>query len=281
MLRIGIAQEQFIPGAIEANYQIHAAAIERAREESLDILVFPELSLTDYVVTDSTIRLGMTCEGGYIELMAQLAQHVTVSFGFIEKLNGKIYNTQALVRAGRTISLHRKLNIPNYGNLNEGRYFQKCAELESAVSINDWATSTLICADLWNPALPFLCAVRGAELMLVPSASALGAVGGNFDNPSGWDTVLKHTALLYGLPVVFANHCGSRDGLEFWGGSRIVDPSGKVIVQAGNQSEFIIGNVAKSDLARARKLLPTLRDADPDLIARLLTGVLADEISSS
>ena len=61
--------------------------------------------------------------------------------------------------------------------------------------------------------LPWLTALRGADLLVVPAASSLDAVGHGFDNPAGWDLVLRHNAMIYGLPIVMANHCGTRGAL--------------------------------------------------------------------
>lgn len=90
-----------------------------------------------------------------------------------------------------------------------------------------------MCADLWNPAPPWLAELAGAELLLASAASARDAVGAGFDNPSGWDVVLRHTALLYGLPVRFANHSGARGPHRFGGGSHILDAVGMTLAIAG------------------------------------------------
>ncbi len=65
-------------------------------------------------------------------------------------------------------------------------------------------------------------------------------MGDGFDNPAGWDVNLRHTALTYGLPIVMANHCGTRGGMRFWGGSRILDPSGREIARAGTEPALIV-----------------------------------------
>jgi predicted amidohydrolase len=107
----------------------------------------------------------------------------------------------------------------------------------------------------------------------VPVASSVDAVGGEFDNPGGWDLNLRHTAMTYGLPVVMANHCGRRGGLNFWGGSRILDPFGREVARAGAGREVIVADLDLGDVATARKRLPTIRDADPNLVHDILSRV--------
>ena len=106
-------------------------------------------------------------------------------------------------------------------------------------------------------------------------ASARGALDGGFDNPRGWDINLAHTALTYGLPTLFANHCGRRGPFDFWGGSRILDASGRVLAQVGEEPGLIVATLDPADGATARSVLPTIRDSDPALIHRLLGGHLS------
>ena len=110
-----------------------------------------------------------------------------------------------MLQADRLVHLHRKLYLPTYGGLEEGKHFTPGRVLQS-VQLGEWRVAVLTCADLWNPALPWLAALAGVTLLLVPVASAAGAVDGSFDTAAGWDLVLRHTALLYGMPIAMANY---------------------------------------------------------------------------
>jgi predicted amidohydrolase len=70
------------------------------------------------------------------------------------------------------------------------------------------------------------------------------------------------------------NHCGRRGGLNFWGGSRILDPFGREVARAGPGSEAVVADLDPADVATARQRLPTIRDADPDLVHDVLSRVL-------
>jgi predicted amidohydrolase len=273
MLRVAAAQIECRPGDVAWNLDLHLAAVAQARERAVDLLVFPELSLTDYLGEPDVARLARASDAPELGRIAAAAGPMAVSLGFVEAADGAACNAQALIAAGR-VHVHRKLNLPTYGRLAEGRHYAAGTRLD-LVRLRDVRLATLVCADAWNPALPWLAALNGADLLLVPAASALDAVDG-FDNPAGWDLVLRHTALAYGLPVVMANHCGTRGGLRFWGGSRVLDAFGKEAARAGADPALIVAEIDPADAAAARARLPTIRDADPALVARELKRFLGE-----
>jgi predicted amidohydrolase len=112
--------------------------------------------------------------------------------------------------------------------------------------------------------------MHGMTLLLNPVASAEGAVGGEFSNPAGWRKAVDFYSMIYGVPTVFANFAGTEAGARFWGGSRIVDPYGQTLTEAGPEESFIHAELDYEDVKRARYRLPTLRDSNLDLVMREL-----------
>lgn len=276
ILTVAAAQIACLPGDLQANLASHLAMIETAQLRGVDLLVFPELSLTDYLSAPDCPALAMTREEDTLTLIAKMAGPMTVSVGFIERAeDGRVFNAQALLAGGGVAAVHRKLNLPGYGNLREHEVYSAGDTLDAVPLAGGWRIATLICADSWNPALPWLAALSGANLLLQPVASSLGAVGGGFDNPRGWEINLAHTALTYGLPIVFANHCGARGDVAFWGGSRILDATGRELARANAEPGLVVGRIDLDDGLTARKILPTIRDSAPDLIQRLLARQLS------
>jgi len=138
----------------------------------------------------------------------------------------------------------------------------------------EWCASLMICADLWNPPLVHLVALQGATLLLAPVSSALEAVGGDFDNPGGWDLNLRFHALTYGMPIAMANRVGREGELSFWGGSRVVDAFGRTVAVANDDGEELVhAQLDYDDVRRARYLLPTLRDGRLLLVRRELERI--------
>ncbi len=266
-LTVAAAQIEASPGDISANFSRHAEAIERARKADVDVLLFPELSLTDYVSSPDLPALARTRDSRELRQLAEAAGTMTVAVGFVEEGAGaRFYNAQAILGHGKVLHVHRKINLPSYGRLEEGRHFAPGAGIATFALRAPWLGALLICADAWNPALPLLSALLGASLLLIPAASSRHAVGEDFDNPDEWKAVLRHTAMIYGLPLVMANHCGVRGGHDFWGGSCIVDAEGGEVARAGSDPGLAAAEIDYSDVRRARARLPTIRDATPHLV---------------
>ncbi len=284
-LKVAAAQIECRPADIAANLELHLTAIAEARSRRVDILVFPELSLSDYLTTPDLLTLGRSTTAAEFGRLADAVGPMIVAIGFVEQAtNAQFYNAQAILGGGRLLQVHRKVNLATYGRLEEGRHYAPGRRIDLVPVHPPWTAATLVCADTWNPALPWLAALQGASILLVPVASSLDAVGGEFDNPAGWDVNLRHTALTYGLPVVMANHCGNRGGSRFWGGSRILDAFGREIARAGSEPMLLVGDLDHGDVRVARSRLPTTRDADPELIrselGRLLRNGLVAPVSS-
>ncbi|MCL4766330.1 MAG: hypothetical protein KJZ80_08865 [Hyphomicrobiaceae bacterium] len=271
VLKVAAAQAQCATGLVERNLARHLAAVDEARAKGVDVLVFPELSLTGYVDAPDLLELARPAHSRELARLAEAAGPMTVAVGFIEEgPAAQFYTAQAVLGRGEVLHVHRKVNLAGYGRLEETKHFARGQEIGTVPVTSQWQAAVLICADVWNPALPWLAAVQGATLLLVPAASSLDAVAPEFDNPDGWDLVLRHTALVHGLPVVFANHCGTSGNARFWGGSRIVDADGRECARASAEPALVVAEVDYDSVRRARTRLPTLRDADPRLVRAAL-----------
>lgn len=269
VLTVAAAQLACVPGDIPANLALHLDAISDARRRRVALLLFPELSLTDYLSVPDTSRLARRIDDPEPAAIADAAGDMAVSFGMILAEGGHVFNAQVLVTAGRVTHVHRKLNLPHYGNLREADHYHAGRRLDTS-EVAAGRIATLVCADSWNPALVWLAAHKAPDMLLQPIASARGAVGAEFDNPAGWRINLRHTAMTYTLPTIMSNHCGTRGGLDFWGGSRILDAFGRELVELDDQPGLAVAEIDQGMTARARALLPTIRDADPALIQDLI-----------
>ncbi|HLI14314.1 MAG TPA: nitrilase-related carbon-nitrogen hydrolase [Alphaproteobacteria bacterium] len=269
-LKVAIAQIDTIAGDIDAALHKHLDMIGAARSIGAEVLLFPELSLTGHNGGRQTLELALRRDDPRLRKLAAAAGDMATIFGFIEEAPGGLfYNAAALVREGRVDLVHRKVNLATYGALEDGKHFGAGEYIEIFALGALWRVAVLICADLWNPALVHLAALQGATLLLAPVSSAVEAVGAEFDNPGGWDLCLRFYGMMYGFPLVMANRVGQEGGLTFWGGSRVVDPFGRVVAMAERPSEqFVTTELDYEALRRARYLLPTVRDANPVLVLR-------------
>ena len=269
VLRVAAAQIDPTEADIAQNISKHKRFIDEARHEAVEVLVFPELSLTGYQVRSRTPDLAVTKDDPRLLELAEYADGMTVIAGFVEEgFAAQFHNSAAVLRDGQVVFIHRKLNLATYGNLEEAKYFARGRYIETFNHRLPWSGSICICADAWNPGLVHLAALAGATFLVMPIASSYEAVGIDFSNPLGWETAIRFYGMMYGMPVIMANHCGSRDGEQYWGGSRIVDAHGKVLAVGGGDEELVVANLYYNAVRQARFQLPTVRDSNLDLIHR-------------
>ena len=269
LLNVAVAQTASVLGDLDANLRQHLSVIDAAHRAGVDVLLFPEMSLTGHSAGPETLRLAIDCKHALVAEIARAAGPMCTIFGIIEEgVAAQFYNSAIAVRDGGVVFLHRKINLATYGQLEDGKHFAAGSSVQTFDLAPGWRASILICADTWNPALVHLAALQGATLLLVPVSSAVEAVGEDFDNRQGWDTNLRFYALTYGLPVMMANRVGCEGALNFWGGSRILDPFGRPLACAAGGEELLRAQLDFETVRRARYLLPTLRDANLPLVQR-------------
>jgi len=213
-----------------------------------------------------------------IRRLAEAARGITAVIGLMEEgPAAQFYNAAIAVRDGEVVFLHRKINLPSYGKLEEGKYFAGGRFVETTPLAGFWRYAALICADAWNPALVHLAALQGATLLVVPISSALDAVDGGFSNPDGWDLAMRFYAMICGLPLIMVNRVGHEGEAEYWGGSKLIDSFGQITAQAGEEAALITAEMDYNDVRRARYQLPTVRDSNFALVHREM-GRLADRL---
>lgn len=275
-LRIGVAQIDTRLATAEANLDKHLEYIERAQAEGVELLVFPETSLTGFPHREGAGDGGvhqhaLSRRSAPIQRVLEAAGDMVVVVGLLEEAPAaQFYNSALVLGRGEQLHLHRKLNLATYGNLEESKYFAQGRYVESFDLVPDtWRVSVLICADSWNPALVHLAALHGSTLLVIPTNSAEDAVGAEFSNPDGWDLTTRFYAMIYGMPLVMANRVGAESGQRFWGGSRIVDPLGNVLAEAPRHEEALLtAEISYESVRRARIQLPTVRDSNLALVQR-------------
>ena len=269
VIRVAAAQIESITGDVDRNLRKHLDTIDAARAAGVDLLVFPELSLTGHGSGADAMRLSPDTRA-HAATIADASGSMLSLFGGIERVGPHHHNALFSVRGGHVVHVHRKIHLATYGKLDDGAHFAAGGSVQAYDAGGEWRIAPMICADTWNPPLVHLAAAQRASLMAVAVSSALEAVGDAFDNPTGWDINLRFHALTYGLPIVMANRVGQENGLTFWGGSRIVGPDGRTIAIAGGADEpreqLVHATIDRAAVDHARSLLPTIRDADPRLL---------------
>jgi predicted amidohydrolase len=251
----------------EANLQKIEKLTLKAKQQGAGLAIFPELSLTGYVVLDQIYELAETIPGSTTAKVEALAKKtgMHIIFGMpelSEKTQGTIFNTAVFVGPQGVIGKYRKMYLPTHSVFEEKRYFR--AGYEPAAFQTDLGNIGLtICYDVFFPEVFRLTRLEGAQLMVCISASP--AVRRNYFEILTSARALENTAYL-----AYVNLAGVEDGLQFWGGSRLVSPTGDVVAKAKyDEEDFVVADVDFGELRTAETFIPTLRDLRPELFAKL------------
>ncbi|WP_111493600.1 MULTISPECIES: nitrilase-related carbon-nitrogen hydrolase [Marinobacter] len=261
-LHVGAAQINSVLGDVARNLDTHQRLIEQGRAAGLELLVFPELSLTGYSLRQRVVDVAMPATDAHLLELARAAGEMQTVVGFVEEVSpGEYYNALAILQHGEVQAVHRKINLPTYGGLEEGKWFSPADATTLCPVVEGWPASYLICADLWHPGLVHEAMMQRPSLLCAPINSASGIVSESFSNEDNWALNLSFYAMTYGTPIVMANRYGPEGESHFWGGSRIVGARGQILAAAEDGEQLIHATLRRTDIARARFELPTHRDA--------------------
>jgi N-carbamoylputrescine amidase len=266
-LTVGLAQIDSRLGDVDSNLARHLEWIERARALRVELLVFPELSLTGYRLLHLTSRVGMPRNSAALRRLAEAAGDMVVVAGFVEEdERGVMHNSAAVLAGGAAVHVHRKLYLPTYGIFQEERFFAAGRRL--ALARLPWGPAgVLVCEDLWHPELARRLSLAGAKLLLVPSVSP-GRVGGGPvpESSATWELITRSAALLNTCWVVYCNRVGWEEGSFYSGGSHLVRPGGELAAQAPFlEEDLLVGEIDLREADRLRRSLPLLEDERYDI----------------
>jgi len=277
---IAIAQIRPALGKLTANIEKHIAFIERAREGGAELIVFPELSLTGYIVRDMNFELAMRSNDSRLDLIREQSRDITIILGGIEESEEfGVYNSAFVFDDGK-VATYRKMYPPDYGIFEEGRYFLSGTSAK-LIQTRLGKLGVLVCEDLWHLSLPLVQALDGAQLLCVISASPTRMAGegslSNYELNSQ-----QHAALcrLLSVNMVFVNRVGVEDGINFWGGSQFVDAFGNVVISASSEHEELLFAQVDSDVVRsARRESRHFLDENMYLLQREIQRVIRNHDS--
>ena len=218
-----VALIQSAPKLNRTNLRDVLALIEA--NKTADVVVFPELSLSGYLLQDKLYEDAWKIDE--LSCLAEASHACDIVIGAALWDNGNVYNSALYFSHGALVHVHHKNHLPTYGMFEEGRYF--CAgEHISSFQTPHGNAVMVICEDLWRAESIAAIAASDAEIVYVLAASPARDFSDEGINiEAQWDSLLKSTALLSHNYVVFVNRVGFEDGLGFWGGSRVITPMGK------------------------------------------------------
>ncbi|MFZ0661300.1 MAG: carbon-nitrogen hydrolase [Acidobacteriaceae bacterium] len=280
----------------DANLDKGADRVREAAREGAEVICLPELFRTQYFCQREDVALFDVAEpipGPTTERLSAIAREekvVVVASLFERRAAGLYHNTAAVLDSdGSLAGLYRKMHIPDDPLYYEKFYFTPGDLGFKAIDTAVGKIGTLVCWDQWYPEGARITALQGANLLLYPTAigwhpSEKEEFGtAQYD---AWQTIQRAHAIANGVYVGAVNRVGHEHGdvrgnraegpgLEFWGGSFLADPFGRVIAKAAHdQEEILIGEVDLQLLEDTRRNWPFLRDRRIDAYGPIVSRFL-------
>jgi len=282
-VKLAIVQTKPRKGDVAGNLaELRAIFAQLAAEvDAYDLVVFPEAALTGYFLEGAVYELAFEANDLaakiYDAWAAAGGKPLDVVIGFFENAAGTYYNAAmyvALTAAGpQIVHVHRKMFLPTYGVFDEERFLSRGRRLE-AFDTRLGRMAILICEDAWHAIVPTLAAIRGAQVLIIPSASpgrGLAAKDGELENVGHWRSLLASYAVEHGVFVLYAGLVGFEGGKGMSGSSMVVDPFGATLATLPALGAHVLrATIDLSDVEVARASLPLLGDlaaVQPDLLA--------------
>lgn len=250
MLKIALAQDDFLVGHITANRDRILTAVERARDElGADLIAFPELALTGYPPEDLVLRPGFMrrTEVVFREIVESV-HGIDVVLTYPRAEGDQRYNAAAWIRDRAIVGTYDKWDLPNYAVFDERRYFVQ-GETPLVVEVKGVKVGVLICEDTWAPEAARAAKDAGAELLLSSNASPY-----YHDKHLDRGEVLRARHRETGLPILYLNCVGGQDELVFDGHSLCIDGRGELSPPAALCDEALLHVGFHADAGRLEYL---------------------------
>ncbi len=277
--KVHLAQIAPALGDLERNRDLHLERIAAARDEGAHLVVFPELSLTGYWLHDMVSEVALDPERApVLEPLRQASREIDLVVGLVEAgPDGRSYNTAVWLSGGGIAARHRKVYLPTYTLFDEGRYFAPGARV-SAFDSRFGRTGLLVCEDMWHPALTYLLARDGSDLLVVLSSGpGRGVSEAELTSQRSWRLLGETAARFHTQFVVYVNRVGVEDGYSFAGGSYVYGPDGTLLADLPDLEEAgATVELDRREIRRVRALNPLRRDERPGLVLRELARIEED-----
>jgi len=275
-LRVGLAQMDCTLGDRQANLERHQRWVEKARQAGVQLLVFPELSLTGYFLKDLVPEIAITLEGPQMKEILGLSKDLDlVVSAVIEEPDHRYFNASLYLSNGELAHLHRKVYLPTYGMFDEQRYLAPGDRFRSFKTPFGRA-GILICEDIWHLSSAYILSLEGVDLIICPSASPGRGVTTDerLGTAESYNLVCRTYAQFLTTFFLYCNRVGYEDGANFWGGSMVIAPNGDIVAQEEDADEALVtATLELGEVRRQRLANPLLRDERVELTINELRRV--------
>lgn len=287
---IGLVQENWKADP-KAHAQALRAGVKRAAAHGAKLVCLQELTLHRYFGDDlraENFELAEPLEKGpsgkmFAKLAKEFGVHVVGSlFEVSSARKGKedayglgrkhFYNTAVIYDPqGKLCAFTRKQHIPQGTGYEEIYYFEPGDSNYPVHDLGFVKIGVPTCYDQWFPEMARICALKGAELLVYPTAIGSEPNFGAFDSMPRWQTVMRAHAISNGVFVAAINRTGDEGLINFYGSSFVCDPTGEVLAQAPRgEPAVLIANLRQDTLEMWREMFPLIKQRQPHTYGELV-----------
>jgi len=275
-MKVGLIQHA-VESTKEKTIQKTVSLIQTAAIEGAQLVVLQELHQDRYFCINEDVAcfdLASSWEAD-IAFWSNVAKenNIVLVTSLFEKRSAGLYHNTAVVfeKDGTIAGKYRKMHIPDDPGFYEKFYFTPGDTGYTPIQTSVGKLGLLVCWDQWYPEAARLMALKGADMLIYPTA--IGWFDEDMEDEQrrqcdAWETIQRGHAIANGLPVISVNRVGKEednhgvlDGIRFWGNSFVAGPQGEIIARASHDEEEIL--IVDVDLARGehvRRIWPFLRD---------------------
>ena len=278
-IKIALSQTNPVLGEPKKNLEKHLEFIEKSMKNRAKVIVFPELSITGYLLKDFTYEVAMSKNDVFFNPLKEASKNMDIIIGFAEKGEDKvIYNSSMYLSKGEILSVYRKMFPPTHGMFDELRFFGKGKTLE--VFQTDYGkVAVVICRDFFHPSILTVAYAKGVDFLFAISNMPLRGLKG--EKPQIQETVETASSVytnFFGFFVTYVNRVGFDDGLGFYGGSFIQSPLGtKIASHKLFEEDLVIGEVDTEDIYKKRTIFPLIKEEDFYAILKNMNDIFGGE----
>jgi predicted amidohydrolase len=265
---------------VEANLVQHEDAVGRAVDAGAELVLFPELSLTGYLLMEATPEVAIALDSPTMDRLREMSRSAAIAVGFVEEaVGGRFFNSAAFLDGGELVHVHRKVYLPSHGLFDEARHFAMGDRMR-VFETRFGRIGMLVCRDFWHLGPAYVLACQDVDIICVLSASpGRGAESdaGRFESGSSVSLLGDTYGRSFGCHVLHTNRGGVEEGVTFAGGSEAFGPSGERLARGADEDPDLVIVEIHGGLRRAARLrMPFIKEERPHLILRELQRVLAE-----
>ena len=258
-IRVSQAQINTIVGDIKGNFNKIVEYIEEAEKKRVDIISFPELTITGYPPEDLLLKPRFIDEN--LKMLSKVEKKVgeiIAVIGFVDRKNGKLFNSAAIIYNGKIYGIYHKFFLPNYSVFDERRYFTP-GKTPLTFSFDNICFGVNICEDIWHQKGPYKKqSEKGASFIISINSSPY-----HFKKWKEREEIAKKQCIKNRIKLIYTNLVGGQDELVFDGQSFVMDENGKIISKAKSFEEglFILDiEVVERDGRNSIKIPKKIKD---------------------